>query len=396
MLHNFFAFSFIPYVGIAFFFIFLCSDSTLDKNIRRLFFILCTLEFCELTINNLELWTSSFSSPGFPRMFFSALGYSLRVTSIYILLLLGIRDITSLRVRIAWGIPAFINILVSFSVFFSDIAYTFSSDNHFQRGPLGYTPHIIFFFYLISISILAIKNTRKRTILETVTILMVGIFISSSILCSTFFEIDGLGPAATIYSTIFYYMFFQTQIYNKTIFEEQKSRMLFEKRAQTDDLTGLLNKNAFCQSVTNTIKENPSESMALIFLDLDHFKDINDSLGHLMGDSVIKDTGKKLQSVLRNSDTIGRFGGDEFCALLRNITYSSFTLRLDEILTSLRTSYSKNSETIFITASIGAVFCERADNVSLNTLFELSDQAVYKAKSDGRDRYIIRQYKKSP
>lgn len=391
-MQNFFAVSFISYSGILFLFIFLCANTTISKEIIKTFFLLLLLEFIELSVYNFELWTTTFAEPGFARMLLSALGYSVRIFTIYSFLMLSMRNQVTIKSRVLWAIPAFINAIVAFSVFFSNIAFSFSSDNHFQRGPLGYTSHIVFFFYLISIFLATTKGFRDRSRLESIIIFAIVIFMSSSVMVATIFAVDSLGCVSTILSTIFYYMFFQTQIYQETMSEEQKNRALLEEISKTDGMTGLLNKNAFLAAANTALHSGINGSIALVFLDLDHFKNINDRLGHLVGDKVIQDTAKKLQNIFRNADIIGRFGGDEFCVFLYDVPKEVLSQRLDEILLELRMEYSNETDKIEVTASIGAVYIPNWKPIDLKLLLTLADKASYEAKSNGRNCYIINEY----
>lgn len=389
MMHDFFTISFAPYAASLFLLIFLCFGSIMDAQIQKIFFLLWISEFAELTFHNLELWTSTFAAPGFARMLFSAIGYSVRILSIYLVLLLSMRNRLTTKSRILWAVPVFLNVLTAFSVFFSDITYSFSSDNHFQRGPLGYTSHIVFLFYLTAIFFILIRDVRRRPLLESITICAITLFIAASIIISTAFAVDGLGCTATILSTVFYYMFFQSQVYTETLYKEQKMREGFEKKSKTDGMTGLLNKNAFADAVNVALHNDFDQCIALIFIDLDNFKSVNDHLGHLIGDDVLKSTAKKLQNLFRNADIVGRFGGDEFCAFLRDIPREILCQRLDEILLELQMEYSNGTNTVQITASMGAVYCTSERNLNLDFLLALADKAVYEAKSKSRNCYVI-------
>lgn len=392
LLHNFFAISFVPYAGILFLLIFLCANTTMDKHVLKMFFLLWILEFTELTVYNLELWTSTFAEPGFARMLLSALGYSVRILSIYFFLMLSMRNQATLKSRVLWALPAVVNALVAFSVFFSNAAFSFSPDNHFQRGPLGYTAHMIFLFYLVSIFFVTIKGLDGRSRFESIVICAIVLFIAISVLIATLFGVDGLGCAATVLATVVYYMFFQTQIYRETMFEEQKSRALFERQSKTDGATGLLNKTAFLDAANTALRSGTDDCIAVVFLDLDHFKNVNDCLGHLTGDKVIKDTAKKLQNVFRNADIIGRFGGDEFCAFLQGVPKSVLSQRLDEIAVALQMEYVHGEDRVPITASIGAGYCSDQKNLDIKALLELADEAAYEAKSKGGNGYVIQEY----
>ncbi|MEZ4287985.1 MAG: diguanylate cyclase [Polyangiales bacterium] len=161
-----------------------------------------------------------------------------------------------------------------------------------------------------------------------------------------------------------------------------------EELATTDGLTGCMNKRAFLEEMQNKIlaAERFGRKLSLIVIDLDHFKSINDTHGHATGDRVLKELGHILRSIKRETDVVGRFGGEEFCVLCEETdTRGAVNLaeRIREELSS--TPISTDSDPLFVTASVGvATFPDHARNS--DQLFEVSDKALYFAKENGRDR----------
>ena len=164
-----------------------------------------------------------------------------------------------------------------------------------------------------------------------------------------------------------------------------------EHANRLDGITGLFNKTAFADTAQSLLASSPDSSAAFIFLDLDHLKEINDKLGHAMGDVAIIDAADTIQNIFRKTDLVGRFGGDEFCILLLDIPKSRFHECLEETKIKLRRTYSDRDIIVPVTASIGAVYAERVQNLSYDTLMQLADDAVYEAKASGRDRYILKE-----
>lgn len=186
---------------------------------------------------------------------------------------------------------------------------------------------------------------------------------------------------------------------NTAIFEaEQKERELFAEKellrakSRKDGLTGLLNKETMMEETTYFLENNSAKNVALIFFDLDHFKSVNDTLGHSMGDVAIKDAAKKLQIIFANCDYIGRFGGDEFCVLVKDIPKSTLVDKLQWALERLREKYVSADITVDITTSIGCAYCI-ANHAEYKPLLDLADEAVYEAKNTGRDKYVIKVYR---
>ena len=182
----------------------------------------------------------------------------------------------------------------------------------------------------------------------------------------------------------------EEKFYKDRIKVVEKEKELLMETARRDVLTGVYSKKAFEQLSEDYIKHGDSESFTIIFLDIDHFKKINDTLGHLMGDEVIIDYANKLQTIFANKDIISRFGGDEFCLLIKEIPLYKLKDKLEFTLERLKNTYTDGENSVSVTVSIGAAFCECASDIyqALN----LADKALYEAKEKGRDRYCIKEW----
>jgi diguanylate cyclase (GGDEF)-like protein/PAS domain S-box-containing protein len=159
-----------------------------------------------------------------------------------------------------------------------------------------------------------------------------------------------------------------------------------------DALTGLPNRTLFMDRLSYAVeraKRLPDYFFAVLFLDLDRFKDINDSLGHLMGDNLLIETSKLLSKQLRSTDTVARFGGDEFVILLDDIgDIREATKIADRIQKDLSTSLNLTGQNVFITTSIGIVMSATGYDRPEDVLRD-ADIAMYRAKANGKARYEI-------
>ena len=164
-----------------------------------------------------------------------------------------------------------------------------------------------------------------------------------------------------------------------------------EQMATTDHVTGLLNRQAFDILLQQSVNENRRnwQPMAVIMLDIDHFKAVNDKYGHPAGDRIIREVAGTLRAGLRESDIAGRWGGEEFLLLLKGCDGSAAAA----IAEKLRLSVAKNiradvnAPQIRITVSVGvAPFV--ADDTAENIIAR-ADQALYRAKREGRDRVAL-------
>jgi diguanylate cyclase (GGDEF)-like protein len=161
--------------------------------------------------------------------------------------------------------------------------------------------------------------------------------------------------------------------------------------ATHDTLTGLPNRYMFNQRFAHALNnaQRYRKSMALLFLDLDRFKFINDTLGHPFGDRMLQEAAGRLRMCLRESDTIARFGGDEFVALIEDFAAPSDVISVaQKILHALRWPFMLEGQTCHLTASIGISLYPN-DGTDLASLLKNSDIATYRAKEQGKNNYLF-------
>lgn len=180
------------------------------------------------------------------------------------------------------------------------------------------------------------------------------------------------------------------KIEHKAPYEVQYEQNLFTA-ATTDGLTGLLNRGCFNELSVQQLKICSSEQQqfSLVMLDIDHFKQINDSFGHPAGDLVIKTIASVLNKNKRCNDLIGRYGGEEFIMLLPNTSSqeaAAFCERIRSNIENLIISYDEHQ--ISVTISIGIISLTTGTEKTMETLIEMSDQCLYQAKNQGRNQVI--------
>lgn len=159
--------------------------------------------------------------------------------------------------------------------------------------------------------------------------------------------------------------------------------------AHYDNLTGLANREFFHTTLSKSLlraKRN-NQTLGLMFLDLDHFKEINDTLGHAAGDHLLINVAKRLQSCVRETDTIARLGGDEFTIILDSIQQSENAgMIAEKILQALAEPILISEHQVFISSSIGIALYPN-DATNHEDLIKYADTAMYKAKEKGRNNY---------
>jgi diguanylate cyclase (GGDEF)-like protein/PAS domain S-box-containing protein len=161
--------------------------------------------------------------------------------------------------------------------------------------------------------------------------------------------------------------------------------------ATHDTLTGLPNRYMFNQRFAHALNsaQRYRKTMALLFLDLDRFKFINDTLGHPFGDRLLVEVASRLRMCLRESDTIARFGGDEFVALIEDYAEPGDVVSVaQKILHALRWPFLLEGETCHISASIGISLYPN-DGDDLSTLLKNADIAAYRTKEQGKNNYLF-------
>lgn len=169
----------------------------------------------------------------------------------------------------------------------------------------------------------------------------------------------------------------------------QESHQSLRALAENDSLTGLANRYYFDESLRAAIQraKRHNEQLALLFLDLDNFKFINDGLGHVIGDQVLKEVAKRLTQVVRAGDIVCRLGGDEFAILAHNFDSQEAISQLAQrILDDLRRPIIVGNFENCISSSIGiATYPEAGETAS--DLLKAADMAMYRAKQDGRNNF---------
>ena len=169
--------------------------------------------------------------------------------------------------------------------------------------------------------------------------------------------------------------------------EDERLRHL----AHHDPLTGLPNRLLFDSELLRCIAraKRKGQQFALLFIDVDHFKDINDSLGHAGGDHVLREVGRRLTQAVRASDLVARLGGDEFTVVLEDLPDEAEAARLAaKILSAIALPMAVEGHLMIVTCSIGVAFFP-ADAVDGDALIRAADEAMYRVKHTGRGAFAV-------
>jgi len=193
---------------------------------------------------------------------------------------------------------------------------------------------------------------------------------------------------AIIATILLLFLFYRQYYFRKHTMQIAENKHQIWQQANFDFLTSLPNRRLFQDRLEQQIVrvKRHREHFALLLIDLDEFKDVNDTLGHEQGDKLLIEAAIRIKSCLRESDTIARLGGDEFVVIIDNIRRNDCTeLVAKKIMNSLQLPF-KLQEDAFISASIGITLCPK-DSSDLVELLKNADQAMYAAKANGRNNF---------
>ena len=304
--------------------------------------------------NILELYFSNFSSINIYRLICSFMCYSLRpiVVIIFISLLTDNKNM-----KYFYGLAG-INTLIYATCFFTDIAFSYTSDNHFQRGPLGYSIHIVCIIYLLLLIYLIIKKHNRQSWNRTIILSFMAI-ISTIAAVLDFISVESSIFDQTVLICVLIYYLFLYMEYNKL-----------------DVLTKVYNRMNFYNDINNFKKVITS----VISVDMNDLKYINDNYGHDEGDKALITIAKVLQNSDKNRARVYRVGGDEFVMLCLDMKED----KVQELIKKINSDLKKTK----YTCSIGYEMTK--NNVDINESYKIADKKMYIIKQ----KYHSKQEKK--
>lgn len=223
-------------------------------------------------------------------------------------------------------------------------------------------------------------------------------FTAIYIICDLFYKVDF--PSVWPYDVFFALVGFCISVVVGYHFRQYQissfvTRMRYKSLSMRDPLLeNIYNKRGYEDAIDNyLVANNPNVSCAFIVLDLNDFKHINDNYGHDMGDQILKCMSDTLVSLFRDTDIIGRFGGDEFIVLADGLNDEDAVEKKCRYIAELIGRRAQETGAIKVFSSLGAVICD-GQSVDFDRLFEIADEAMYEAKERGRkaDQFILRRY----
>lgn len=176
------------------------------------------------------------------------------------------------------------------------------------------------------------------------------------------------------------------RVYN--IDKEKRIHNQLWEQTRRDPMTQLLNKQALQEEVAEFLEERPQGMHAFMIIDIDNFKKINDTFGHIFGDTIIREISEKIKEQFRDLDIVGRVGGDEFVVCMKYTTVEHAKEKAKSLCESVRKKYASNQSERTVSCSVGISFFGQDGN-DYETLFAKADMAMYRAKVSGKNGYKV-------
>ena len=271
-------------------------------------------------------------------------------------------------------------ILVTFYVL-ELVGYAYGFYTGIAHGPF---PAVTFIVMLIILPSLPCDCPWRGNLL-LMAMGIIFLFCSRRVKAPTFFSND-VGNVIS-YVLVSFFMHTHQQM---SRMEDFTNRLIIKIQRDTDSLTGAMTKATFEQSTMSVLRNENSEGCLLV-IDIDNFKNINDSFGHSIGDFFIANTGHCILDCCRSSDFVGRFGGDEFVILMKgHLNRDIIEEKVRQMTEKLKTFFLNNTKYQHYSISVGcAIFFKGENRPSYQELFDQADHALYVAKKSGKDRCII-------
>ncbi|MBP7551831.1 MAG: GGDEF domain-containing protein [Spirochaetes bacterium] len=365
-------------IGIMWFsFLLLIILSNLMKNSKKeyLYYSLATLFFSFYIFDNILIYDMMLSTIIFKKIIFSCLYLSVsfvslaiykefkgRINLISIILILSsilIIVFFSNNMVLLKKMTSIFNILIILNIL-GWIYSTFKNLKTSNDAKVIFTSSI--FLILVTTYDVFFMALGKTGIYNT---------ISTNILGSIFFSL------IVIVLVVFDYI----ELYSKMSWEKERADLFYEKSSR-DALTGIYNRQ-----YVETFIENSTPPFSLLMIDTDHFKEINDTYGHLVGDEIIKYIARESVNNVRSEDVVGRWGGDEFVIVFKQREKDNSLYVAEKVRNAIKKPYSIDGLNFNITLSMGLYTAENKEENKI--IFKKADDALYVSKENGRDRITV-------
>ena len=255
---------------------------------------------------------------------------------------------------------------------------------------------------LSALALFALLRRHERTVLDVWLMVVMSIWLLdvtlSAVVSSSRYDLGwyvgrsyGLVAACCLLIILLFEMNRLFDRLNAALAIAQTLELDLTFRAENDSLTGLPNRALFYDRLATamTRSRRSKNLMALLYVDIDNFKKINDCLGHAAGDDLLRSFAQRLSQCVRASDTVARLGGDEFTVVLENLSSREAARSVvDKLMAALRRPFRTGDDDIEARASIGIAYFA-GEEIKADALIKQADSALYRAKQRGRDDYSV-------
>lgn len=346
MIYEFIQSNFVA-VAITFFLIlFILTNNNFEKRISRLFLAAATCVFILIIVEAWEAQLALGATYEPLRVPLSAIGYSLRPMIPFFLVLIAKKH--NRLETIFLVVPLIINAVVAFSAFFCGIAYGYTKDNEFVRGPLGILPFFVAGFYVVVMLWLTLRDCRNGGMMETMIVSAIVLLAFTSTILESLFRFQFIQNPSIATSITFYYLF------------------LHSNRNNRDPLTGALTRRRFYFDG----EKYRSTLSAVISLDLNNLKLLNDQYGHTEGDKALAVVTNTIRKHMSMHASLYRTGGDEFMILC----YKLKEPEVEELISKIREDLEKTP----YRCAIGYALCPHKSD--FEQVCQRADSMMYENK----------------
>ncbi len=376
----FLEYNFAPIIGLIFQIIILIYTKNFSKADRKALYLAIVLEVFELVTYNIEYMFSGFEYYSYWRTFLSVCGYLVRPMLVYpFIMLIRNYGVDKLKFKHFDLIPFAILVVIECIALepTNHLVFYFDEQNIFHRGPLGYSSQVVTVFYLVEVVVQIIFATKSARKINTLLVSTIFIYCTLAMFIESIFNIRSIGVSACIFSVDFFMFALQT---NHLSVLSSKLKTISE----VDSLSGLSNRYYGEKTIRDRL--SLGENGLFVILDINKFKQINDTYGHFIGDEAIVKVSQALKKCARESDVVMRLGGDEFAIFYRtdNMDCEFYANKIIEEMEKIRLSCNPDYR---VTTSIGFSKVEKDTNRDFDSIYKVADNKLYIAKKHGGNHF---------
>ncbi len=375
----FIEYNFAPIMGIIFQLVILSCFKNFTSKEKKIFIITLVLEVLEIAAYDIELYFAELSYPTVWRVIFSVIGYISRPALVYPFVTLLMDDTNTKFSKIKYWdlIPLGIVVIIQQFAFYTKWVFYYNENNDFIRGPLGYISQAVTVLYLLEAAVeLALTKVFNRKV-NVALVVVVFIYVTMAMIFESLLDIRSLGTSSGIFSIVFFMFALQSTHLND-------ARLRLKAVSEVDGLSQLTNRMTGEKEIIDILKNK--EKGVFVILDIDNFKHINDTYGHMIGDEAIIKVADTLKNNLAKDDVIMRLGGDEFALYSSHFDSEADIISALNILSEkfheIRLSCDQN---VIINVSYGYDIYDGKAQDTFDSLYHSADEKLYAVKESKKN-----------